>query len=54
MKWFVRLSYDNANEIGRREPVEFSQSVERSGSVFGLDWNRRRFVNSARFGYQRW
>ena len=32
MKWFVRFSYDNANEIGRLgQPVEFSQSAECSG-----------------------
>ena len=35
MKWFARLSYDNANEIGPSEqPVEFSQSAERSGVRF--------------------
>ncbi len=54
MKWFARLSYDNANEVGPSQ----SQSNLRNqfnvpGGVFGADWNRGRFVNSARFGYQK-
>jgi hypothetical protein len=54
MKGFVRLSYDNANEVGPSD----SQSNFRSqnnvpAAVAGLDWNHGRFVNSARFGYQK-
>jgi hypothetical protein len=54
MKWFVRVSYDNANQIGPSD----SQSNTRNqlnvpAAVFGLDWNRGQFVNSARFGYQK-
>jgi hypothetical protein len=54
MKWFVRLSYDNANEIGPSDSQSnFRNQLNVPAAVFGLDWNRRRFVNSARFGYQK-
>jgi hypothetical protein len=54
IKGFARVSYDNANEIG----PAFSQSNFRNqlnvpAAVLGLDWNHRKFVNSARFGYQK-
>jgi len=54
MKWFVRLSYDNANEIGPSDSQSnFRNQLNVPAAVFGLDWNRGRFVNSARFGYQK-
>jgi hypothetical protein len=53
-KLFVRLGYDNANLVGPQN----SQSMWRNqinvpSAAVGLDWNRGRFVNSARFGYQK-
>jgi len=54
MKGFVRLSYDNANEIGPSDSLSASRNqFNVPAAVFGLDWNRGRFVNSARFGYQK-
>ena len=54
MKWFVRLSYDNANQIGPPESQSyFRNQVNVPAAVAGLDWNRGRFVNSARVGYQK-
>jgi hypothetical protein len=54
MKGFVRLSYDDSNQIGPSN----SQSNNRTqfhvpAVVVGLDWNRGSFSNSARFGYQK-
>ena len=54
MKWFVRLSYDNANQIGPPDSQSnFRNQLNVPAAVVGLDWNRGRFVNSARFGYQK-
>ena len=54
MKGFVRLSYDNANEIGPSDSQSnFRNQLNVPAAVFGLDWNRGRFVNSARFGYRK-
>src|ERR1019366_9342128 len=54
MKWFVRLSYDNANQIGPPDSLSnFRNQLNVPAAVFGMDWNRGRFVNSARFGYQK-
>jgi Carboxypeptidase regulatory-like domain len=54
MKWFVRLSYDNANQIGPPDSQSnFRNQVNVPAAVVGLDWNHGRFVNSARFGYQK-
>jgi Carboxypeptidase regulatory-like domain len=54
MKWFVRLSYDNANEIGPSDSQSnFRNQLNVPAAVVGLDWNRGRFVHSARFGYQK-
>ena len=54
MKWFARLSYDNANQIGPPESQSnFRNQLNVPGAVGGVDWNRGRFVNSARFGYQK-
>jgi hypothetical protein len=54
MKGFARLSYDNANEIGPSDSQSnFRNQLNVPAAVLGLDWNRGRFVNSARFGYQK-
>jgi hypothetical protein len=54
MKWFVRLSYDNANEVGPSDSQSnFRNQLNVPAAAFGLDWNRGRFVHSARFGYQK-
>ena len=54
MKWFARLSYDNANEIGPPDSQSnFRNQLNVPAAVVGLDWNRGRFVHSARFGYQK-
>ncbi len=54
MKGFVRLSYDNANEIGPSDSLSDSRNqFNVPAAVFGLDWNHGRFVNSARVGYQK-
>ncbi len=54
MKGFVRLSYDNANGIGpSNSDSNFRNQINVPAAVVGLDWNRGRFVNSARFGYQK-
>ena len=54
MKWFARLNYDNANEIGPADSLSnFRNQINVPGVVAGADWNRGRFVNSARFGYQK-
>jgi hypothetical protein len=53
-KWFARLSYDNANEIGPSDgDSNFRNQINVPAAAFGLDWNRGRFVHSARFGYQK-
>ena len=54
MKGFVRLSYDNANGIGPSNSLsDYRNQTNVKGGVFGLDWNHGRYVNSARFGYQK-
>ncbi len=54
MKSFVRVSYDNANQIGPPDGQSyFRNQINVPAAVFGLDWNHGRFVNSARFGYQK-
>jgi hypothetical protein len=54
MKWFARFSYDNANEIGPPDSQSnFRNQWNVPGVIGGVDWNRGRFVNSARFGYQK-
>jgi len=54
MRGFVRLSYDNANGIGPSDSLSnFRNQINVPGAVFGLDWNHGRYVNSARFGYQK-
>src|ERR1700686_652499 len=54
MKLFARLSYDNANEIGPSDSQSnFRNQLNVPAAVVGLDWNRGRFLHSARFGYQK-
>ncbi len=54
MKWFARLSYDNANQIGPPDSQSnFRNQVNVPAVAAGLDWNHGEFVNSARFGYQK-
>ncbi|MGA3089153.1 MAG: carboxypeptidase regulatory-like domain-containing protein [Terriglobales bacterium] len=54
MKGFARLSYDNANGLGpQASESNFRNQVNVPAAVFGLDWNRGQFVNSARFGYEK-
>jgi hypothetical protein len=54
MKGFARWSYDNANEIGpSSSESNFRNQINVPATVLGLDWNRNKFVNSARFGYQK-
>ena len=54
MKGFVRLTYDNSTGIGPPDSLSnFRNQLNERASVFGLNWNHGRFVNSARFGYQK-
>lgn len=54
MKGFARVSYDNANQIGPSDSLSnFRNQLNVPAAVLGLDWNHGRFVNSARFGYQK-
>jgi hypothetical protein len=54
MKGFARLSYDNFNGVGPSDSLSnFRNQINLPAAVFGLDWNHGRFVNSARFGYQK-
>jgi len=54
MTGFARLSYDNANEIGPAySQSNFRNQLNVPAAVLGLDWNHSKFVNSARFGYQK-
>jgi hypothetical protein len=54
MKGFGRLNYDNANGIGPSDSLsDFRNQINVKGAAFGLDWNHGRYVNSARFGYQK-
>jgi hypothetical protein len=54
MKGFARWSYDNSNEIGPSfSQSNFRNQVNVPAAVVGLDWNHGKFVNSARFGYQK-
>lgn len=53
-KWFVRFSYDNANQIGPTGSwAGYRDQVNVPSGVFGIDWNRGRFAHSGRFGYQK-
>jgi hypothetical protein len=54
MKWFVRVSYDNAKQFGPTNSwSKFQDQVNVPSAVFGMDWNRGRFAHSGRFGYQK-
>ena len=53
-KFFARLGYDNANQIGPQDSLSsFRNQINVPSLGVGLDWNRGRFVHSARFGYQK-
>jgi hypothetical protein len=53
-KWFVRFSYDNANQLGPTDSwANLRNQINVPSGVFGLDWNRGRFAHSGRFGYQK-
>ena len=53
-KFFARFSYDNANEVGPPNSLSsFRNQLNVPSAAFGLDWNRGKFVHSARFGYQK-
>ncbi len=56
MKFFVRLGYDNAGQIGPNYQTSASAFLNKfnvPSAAFGLDWNHGRFFNSVRFGYQK-
>jgi hypothetical protein len=54
MKGFARLSYDNFNGVGPSDSLSnIRNRINVPAAVIGLDWNHGRFVNSARFGYQK-
>jgi len=54
MKFFLRLSYDNANQVGPEDSQSsFRNQINVPAAAFGLDWNRGRFAHSVRFGYQK-
>ncbi len=54
MKFFLRLGYDNANLVGPWDSLSaFRNQINVPSASFGLDWNRGRFIHSARFGYQK-
>ncbi len=53
-KFFVRLGYDNANEVGPADSLSsFRDQLNVPSAAFGVDWNRGKFVHSARFGYEK-
>ena len=53
-KWFVRVSYDNANQIAPSSTQsDYRNQINVPSGVFGLDWNRGRVAHSGRFGYQK-
>jgi hypothetical protein len=54
MKWFVRVSYDNAKQFGPTNSwSKYQDQVNVPSAVFGMDWNHGRFAHSGRFGYQK-
>ena len=53
MKFFVRLGFDNANQVGPQNSFSsFRNQLNVPSAAFGLDWNHGRFLHSARFGIQ--
>jgi len=53
-KWFARVSYDNASQIGPANSLAaLRDQVNVPSVVFGMDWNHGRFAHSGRFGYQK-
>jgi hypothetical protein len=54
MKFFVRLGYDNANQIGPQNSFSsFRNQLNVPSAAFGVDWDHGRFLHSARFGIQK-
>lgn len=53
-KFFVRLGYDNADQLGPPNSWSiYRNQINVDTAAFGLDWNRGKYVHSARFGYQK-
>jgi hypothetical protein len=53
MRFFARLGFDNANQIGPQNSFSsYRNQLNVPSAAFGLDWNGPRFVRSARFGVQ--
>ena len=53
MKFFVRVGFDNAKQVGPQNSFSsYRNDLNAPSAAFGLDWNRERFVRSARFGIQ--
>jgi hypothetical protein len=53
-KWFVRFSYDNANQFGPTDSwSKLRDQINVPSAVFGMDWNHGRFAHSGRFGYEK-
>lgn len=54
MKLFVRIGYDNLNQVGPQNSFSaFRNQLNAPYAGFGLDWNHGRFLHSARFGIQK-
>ena len=53
-KIFVRVGYDNGDLVGPQNSLSmWRNQINVPSAAFGLDWNRGRFIHSARFGYQK-
>lgn len=53
-KFFLRLGYNDASQVGPPNSLSsFMNKTNVRSAAFGLDWNHGRFVQSARFGYQK-
>ena len=53
-KLFLRLDYDNLNQIGPPNSLSmFRNQVDVPAVAFGLDWNRGNVSRSARVGFQK-
>ena len=54
MKFFVRLGYDNAGQVGPDNSFSsYRNQLNVPSAAFGLDWNHGRFVHTVRFGIQK-
>jgi hypothetical protein len=53
-KGFARVNYDNFNGVGPTSSFsDFRNQMNVPSLALGLDWNRGKFTNSARFGFQK-